>query len=143
MRYNCTCCTWQLSSPTKALALEHFCSPLIMPAHRHAGLFTWWVLQKAPGRGQASRVLAVEPMPQNVAVMQANLQRCGLTNQVDHADCLPVSCCDTAGQHQWLLLHVNASCRTVSDWQLGHVLRLGCNVCNPARHGAARSCCTV
>ena len=47
-----------------------------------AGLFTWWVLQKAPGRGQVSRVVAIEPMPQNVAVMQANLQQHGLSSQV-------------------------------------------------------------
>lgn len=53
-----------------------------MSARCHAGLFTWWVLQKAPGRGQAGRVLAVEPMSRNVAVMQANLQQCYLTNQV-------------------------------------------------------------
>lgn len=47
-----------------------------------AGLFTWWVLQNAPDRGQVSKVVAVEPMPQNVAVMQANLQQHGLSSQV-------------------------------------------------------------
>ena len=71
-----------LAVSQRALALEHLCSLPAMSAHRHAGLFTWWVLQKAPSRGQAGRVLAVEPMSRNVAVMQANLQQHYLTNQV-------------------------------------------------------------
>lgn len=66
-------------------------------AYRDAGLFTWWVLQAVPGRGQASRVLAVEPMSQNVVVMQANLQQHGLTSQVVHTDCSLLSCCALLG----------------------------------------------
>lgn len=53
----------------------------------HVGLFAWWVLLGGTNRGQASRVVAVEPMPQNIAVMQANLERHSLSSQVVHALC--------------------------------------------------------
>ena len=96
-----------ISGQTRAFVQEQMCSLPSLTAHCNAGLFTWWVLRQAPGRGQASRVLAVEPMSQNIAVMQANLQRHGLASQVVHADCLQSSCCDTAGQYHWPPLHVN------------------------------------
>ena len=117
---NCAILT-HLCSPHTTLQSWHscalftqMCSLQTVPTHCGAGLFTWWVLQKAPGRGQASRVLAVEPMSQNVAVMQANLQRHDLTSQVMNADRLCSSCCDTAEQYQWALSLVKVSCTTLS-----------------------------
>lgn len=86
--------------------LRQSCRLETVPAHGDAGLFTWWVLQAAPGRGPASKVLAVEPMSQNVAVMQANLQQHGLANQVAHADCLHLRSC----VHCWAVSFAPATC---------------------------------
>lgn len=88
------CCLWAIPAH---FALWQICRPQTVPACCDAGLFTWWVLQAGPGRGLASRVLAVEPMAQNVAVMQANLQEHGLASQVARADCPLSSCCALLG----------------------------------------------
>ena len=48
----------------------------------HAGLFSWWAMQGGPGKGVPSQVWALEPMPANLARLQANLKLARLTQQV-------------------------------------------------------------
>ncbi|KAL3142502.1 hypothetical protein ABBQ38_002826 [Trebouxia sp. C0009 RCD-2024] len=73
---------WQVPACAEAEALFIYNEIVEQQCYLQEGLFTWWVLKGGPNRGQASRVLAVEPMPQNIAVMQANLERHGLSSQV-------------------------------------------------------------
>lgn len=49
-------------------------------AHACAGLFSLWAC-KGGGGGRPARVLAVEPMPPNLALLRRNLREHGLNQQ--------------------------------------------------------------
>lgn len=137
---------WQVRSLRAVPAfceLWQACRTETVPIYCGAGMFTWWVLQAAPGRGPASRVLAVEPMSQNVAVMQANLQQHGLASQVAHLGCCHSSCCALLG-NIICACYMIASCTTVDSWHLGHHIPQlkgsEPNMHKPASRGVAGLC---
>ncbi len=74
--------SYRLVSPcairTSSYMVSHFC---IDQSVSHAGLFSLWILQEQL-RGCSCRVVAVEPLPPNQQLLQANLRQAQLCNQV-------------------------------------------------------------
>ncbi|DBB10651.1 TPA: hypothetical protein ACH3X3_007160 [Trebouxia sp. C0006] len=68
---------------------------VIMDVGANIGLFSWWVMQGGPDRGVPAVVWAVEPLPANLAVLQANVEQHGL---LDHVQIIPQAIAEAEGE---------------------------------------------